>query len=56
VEGAFTQADQYLKYFDQVNGFCAIEASREGLRIAFVDYVGNIIRTVDVILQGVEQT
>jgi hypothetical protein len=54
VEGAFTTADDYLRYFDQVNGFCCVEASKEGLRITFVDYVGNVIRTVDIALQGSE--
>jgi len=51
VEGAFTQGDVHLRYFDQVNGFCAVEASAQGLRIVFVDYVGNVIRTINIAKQ-----
>lgn len=48
VEGAFTTADVNLRYFDQVNGFAAVEASPGGLKVSFVDFVGNVIQSVDI--------
>jgi len=48
VEGSFVQPDDGLRFFEQVNGFLAVEASAAGVRVAVVDYTGLVLLIVDV--------
>jgi tartrate-resistant acid phosphatase type 5 len=48
VEGAFTMADDGMTYFDQINGFAAVLATNNGLKVSFIDYTGVVIHTVDI--------
>lgn len=42
VEAAFTRRDKYLRYFEQINGFCVVEVHKQHVHVVFVDRIGRV--------------